>query len=85
MSTRTKRKIIKFSNYSFCITLPKKAVDKLGWKKGDDVSVNFDEKSKKISIFKTRNGKTAIAKETIIASKKSKAKSATKPIPRLRW
>ena len=85
MSTRTKRKIIKFSNYSFCVTLPKKAVDKLGWKKGDDVSVNFDESLKRISIFKTRNGKTVITKKTTTAGKKSKAKSAVKPIPRLRW
>lgn len=86
--TRTKRKIIKFSNYSFCVTLPKKAIDKLGWKKGDDVSVNFDEKSKRINIFKSRGEKTAVqqvSKTTKIADKKSKTKTAAKSIPRLRW
>jgi len=86
--TRTKRKIIKFSNYSFCVTLPKKAVDKLGWGKGDDVSVNFDEKTKRINIFKSRGEKTAtppVSKIAKSAGNKSKTKTATKSIPRLRW
>lgn len=78
--TRTKRKIIKFSNYSFCITLPKKAVEALGWKKGQEVSVNFDPKSKKISIFRSRNNKSSNSPK-----KKTKKTDKVKPIPRLRW
>ncbi|TSC92649.1 MAG: hypothetical protein CEN89_579 [Candidatus Berkelbacteria bacterium Licking1014_7] len=80
--TRTKRKIIKFSNYSFCVTLPKKAVDALGWKKGQAVSVNFDEKSKRIHIFRARaNGDM----KKLIVQSKQKTKKTAKSTPRLRW
>jgi bifunctional DNA-binding transcriptional regulator/antitoxin component of YhaV-PrlF toxin-antitoxin module len=79
--TRTKRKIIKFSNYSFCITLPKKAIEALGWKKGQEVSVNFDPKSKKISIFRSRKADT-IPKSP---SRKTRKAEKVQPIPRLRW
>lgn len=77
---RAKRKIIKFSNYSLCITLPKKAVEALGWEKGQEVSVNFDSKAKKINIFKPRHSQNASAKTKV---KKTGAK--VKSIPRLRW
>lgn len=48
----TKRKLIKFSNYSFCLTLPKAAIDQLGWGKGDEVTVFFDEDRQLITISK---------------------------------
>lgn len=54
MPLETKRKLIKFSNYSFCLTLPKTAIDQLGWGKGDEVSVSFDEEKQIITISKTK-------------------------------
>lgn len=54
MPLETKRKLIKFSNYSFCLTLPKIAVDQLGWGKGDEVLVIFDEDKQVITISKTK-------------------------------
>lgn len=45
-----KRKLIKFSNYSLCITLPKWIVKKLEWDKGDEVDVEIDEKNGKLII-----------------------------------
>lgn len=70
-----KRRLIKFSNYSFCITLPKKAIEQLGWGKGEEVDVNFDAKTKRISVFK---GKGSSNKKVISSDK-------IKPIPKLRW
>lgn len=37
-----KRKLIKFSNYSLCVTLPKSVVRNLNWKKGDLVNLEID-------------------------------------------
>lgn len=37
-----KRRLISFSNYSTCITLPKKALEKLGWRRGDLVTIDVD-------------------------------------------
>lgn len=37
-----KRRLISFSNYSTCLTLPKKALEKLGWRRGDVISVDVD-------------------------------------------
>lgn len=54
MPLETKRKLIKFSNYSFCLTLPKTVVDQLGWGKGDEVSVVFDEDKQIITISKSK-------------------------------
>ena len=47
-----KRKLIKFSNYSLCITLPKWLVKKLSWDKGDEVDVVVDEENGKLIISK---------------------------------
>jgi len=49
-----KRKLIKFSNYSLCITVPKKMTDKLGWEKGDLLNLFFSEDDKTIKLAKTR-------------------------------
>ncbi|TSC93702.1 MAG: hypothetical protein CEN91_139 [Candidatus Berkelbacteria bacterium Licking1014_85] len=75
---KTKRKLIKFSNYSFCITLPKSAVDTMGWKKGDIVNVLFDDKTKKITVSKTKEA-------TVATKSKSSSKGDLKDVPELRW
>jgi bifunctional DNA-binding transcriptional regulator/antitoxin component of YhaV-PrlF toxin-antitoxin module len=79
-----KRRLIKFSNYSFCITLPKKAVEQLGWGKGEEVEVDFDPKTKKIVV--SRPGKEP-AKDTPKKATPTQSKSADdiQPIPKLRW
>lgn len=77
-----KRRLIKFSNYSFCITLPKKAVDQLGWGKGEVVEVDFDAKTKKITVFKGKNNSQTSKKKADLEPDDS---SQVKPIPKLRW
>lgn len=47
-----KRKLIKFSNYSLCITLPKWIVRKLNWQAGEDINVFVDEKAQRIIVSK---------------------------------
>lgn len=73
-----KRKLIKFSNYSFCITLPKKAVETLGWTKGEEVEVNFESRAKRIIVKKNNQ---PVAKNP----GKTQKESGIKPIPKLRW
>lgn len=75
-----KRKLIKFSNYSFCITLPKKAVEALGWTKGEEVEVNFESRLKRIIVNK--NSKTQVQKKS---QQKSSDSEEIQPIPKLRW
>lgn len=76
-----KRRLIKFSNYSFCITLPKKAVDALGWKKGENVEVVFNSRSKNIVVSKDKEP----VKGTPVTKGKNTPKQDIKPIPKLRW
>lgn len=71
-----KRHLIKFSNYSFCITLPKKAIETLGWKKGEEIEVEFDARKKRITVIKG---------DTQDAPKATKPSADIKPIPKLRW
>lgn len=47
-----KRKLIKFSNYSLCITLPKWLLRKLEWDKGDEVTVEVDEANGRLIVSK---------------------------------
>jgi bifunctional DNA-binding transcriptional regulator/antitoxin component of YhaV-PrlF toxin-antitoxin module len=47
-----KRKLIKFSNYSLCITLPKWVIKKLCWEKGEEVNLFVDDKKGEILISK---------------------------------
>jgi antitoxin component of MazEF toxin-antitoxin module len=66
-----KRKLIKFSNYSLCVTLPKSVITKLKWVKGDIVSMRVSEDTKEIVISKNKNtDKTLNAKETKLTQKK---------------
>lgn len=44
------RKIIKFSNYSSCLTLPKEAVQELGWDVGTDLEVRLDAKKARLIV-----------------------------------
>lgn len=71
-----KRRLIKFSNYSFCITLPKKAIETLGWGKGEEVEVEFESRKKRIIVSKKIQ-----ENET---SKSAKGSSNTKPAPKRR-
>lgn len=45
-----KRKLIKFSNYSLCVTLPKWVIKSFNWKKGDLINMEVDSESGKIII-----------------------------------
>lgn len=82
-----KRKLIKFSNYSYCITLPKQAVAAFGWKKGEELEANFSGNKGQIVISKKSKTKS-VAKTVKTARPKSKAKtkkSGVQPIPPLKW
>ena len=61
------RKLIKFSNYSLCITLPKKILSSLDWNKGDTMHLKIDSKKGSIVITKgepvKKIAKTEIKKE----------------------
>lgn len=76
-----KRKLIKFSNYSFCITLPKKAIEQLGWHKGEEVEVEFDSKLRRILVMKD---KKPIEKKPLDKDTPTK-ENDIQPIPKLRW
>jgi antitoxin component of MazEF toxin-antitoxin module len=41
MSKEYKRSLIKFSNYSLCVTLPKTMLNKLELDKGDEVTISM--------------------------------------------
>jgi antitoxin component of MazEF toxin-antitoxin module len=41
MRKEYKRSLIKFSNYSLCVTLPKTMLSKLGLDKGDEVMIRM--------------------------------------------
>jgi len=72
-----KRKLIKFSNYSLCVTLPKWVVRNLKWKKGDVVDMQVDDKNGKIIISSDKK---------IIAKKNSPDKNKrSKKTNNLRW
>lgn len=91
-----KRKLIKFSNYSFCLTLPKFAVERLGWKKGEEVEVEFDEATEVMKIYKAAKSSNKAAKSEIKQEKPAKEmkeepsqdnalEPEIQPIPKLRW
>ncbi|TSC94821.1 MAG: hypothetical protein Athens101428_162 [Candidatus Berkelbacteria bacterium Athens1014_28] len=81
------RKLIKFSNYSLCVTLPKSTIKILGWEKGDIVKMTVDEKKGEILITSgKKQGKHAakpVKKELVKKSAKlSKVKLNSK---KTRW
>lgn len=77
------RKLIKFSNYSYCITLPKQAVAELGWKKGETLEVDFDASGKKMTVTRPKGKVSKPAKGTATSAKKGK--TDIKPISKLKW
>jgi len=74
------RKLIKFSNYSLCVTLPKWVVKELKWVKGDVVQLLVDEKKGEILIKK--GGKFSEPK--IKSDKSTVAPKSHKPV-KSRW
>lgn len=88
MALETKRKLIKFSNYSFCITLPKEAVDHMGWKKGETLNVVFEDDASKIIVSKGK-GKSTGGTPKLQKSEPERPvpsmNSDIQPIPKLRW
>lgn len=82
--TTEKRRLIKFSNYSMCVTLPKWVIDQLEWKKGDELTLHTDVKQGKITLYRDGKHKEADASPTV--SEPATAQSEEiQPIPRLRW
>jgi len=49
---KERRKLIKFSNYSLCVTLPKWVIKDLGWEKGESVEMSVDAKKGTILVSK---------------------------------
>lgn len=74
------RKLIKFSNYSLCVTLPKWVIKELKWGKGDTVKLFVDEKKGEILIKKDGNSSETKKK----AEKLSSAKKPNKAV-KSRW
>jgi bifunctional DNA-binding transcriptional regulator/antitoxin component of YhaV-PrlF toxin-antitoxin module len=63
-----KRKLIKFSNYSLCVTLPKWVLRELKWNKGDIVDMDVDAKNGTINITR---GKKKLSKTKETAEKEN--------------
>lgn len=85
-SVLDKRRLIKFSNYSMCITLPKWVIDKLEWKKGDLLTLTTDVKLGKITLFKESEGPLMPVSEVIAETEPALLKSgSTESTPKLRW
>lgn len=61
---KERRKLIKFSNYSLCVTLPKWVVKDLGWEKGEIVDMSVDAKKGTILISKDSANQTEQQAET---------------------
>ncbi len=70
-----KRRLIKFSNYSLCVTLPKVMLDKLELNKGDEV------------IIRMKRGKIIVEPNGIVNSDDKKVRSSGRdtwePVPEL--
>ena len=63
MRKEYKRSLIKFSNYSLCVTLPKTMLNKLGLDKGDEVNITM-RRGKIIIEPMTAEGAAKAADET---------------------
>lgn len=44
------RKLIKFSHYSTCLTLPKSATEALNWDSGTELEIKLDSKRKRLIV-----------------------------------
>ncbi len=67
------RQLIKFSNYSLCITLPKEYIDNLGWQQGDRIS--FELSKNKTNLVLSRES-------VIVKSEEIKKPAGTEEIPK---
>lgn len=74
------RKLIKFSNYSLCVTLPKWVIKELNWNKGDVVRLIVDEKKAEI-LIKKRSASEKPKTEKAIPGKTV----SSKPAKKSRW
>lgn len=78
-----RRRLIKFSNYSMCITLPKWVLDELKWQKGDLITLESDVSKGRITLSKDSKNQ---------APRSSTADELSGPVdredekkPKLRW
>lgn len=62
--TTEKRRLIKFSNYSMCVTLPKWVIDQLAWQKGDVLTLTTDVKHGKITLFREEKDQRSALKDS---------------------
>lgn len=86
--TTEKRRLIKFSNYSMCVTLPKWVIDQLGWQKGDYLTVVTDVKQGKITLFREQEEpeQPKSAKQVSTPTTNEGGKPAIQgATPKLRW
>lgn len=80
--TTEKRRLIKFSNYSMCITLPKWVIDQLEWKKGDELTLTTDVKQGKITLYKRDD---ASSDKEEVTEERSEPPEVAEQAPKLRW
>lgn len=79
------RQLIKFSNYSLCITLPKEFIDNLGWLQGDRISFSISKDKNKLVLTKEgakpRPGNLPEKPETYKSSELTKIEEDNSPTP----
>lgn len=52
MNDNFRRSLIQLGLYSTCVTLPKDVLDKLSWKKGDEVEIEINLENQRLIISK---------------------------------
>jgi len=77
-----KRKLIKFSNYSLCVTLPKWVIKELKWQKGEVVNLQVDENKGEIVIKKGSSTTKEKLADKLPDDKQAKSSSKNK---KTRW
>ncbi len=78
MRKEYKRSLIKFSNYSLCVTLPKTMLNKMSLDKGDEVNITL----RRGKIIIEPMGKNSPSKKTTTASDDSTT-STWEPLPEM--
>jgi len=72
------RKLIKFSHYSTCLTLPKSATEELGWDAGSELEVKLDAKHNRLVVTtpdeKPKNGSKLLEPVTFSIENEKKSK-----------
>ncbi len=70
------RKLIKFSHYSTCLTLPKIATDALSWDAGSALEIKLDAKKRRLIITDHNNSNNKLKMpETVTLELKQDQKS----------